>query len=153
MSDEYELDLLLYSLKYARENIARGHIEKVARDFAMSIGWYVDSELFLEMVQRRRLPARVSLSQKKVTLRSIDAMLDAPLILYVDRFHLWKEEWGSYYRYHYPHFIVVTGRSGDKYRIIDPDDGKVRWVAARVLSRAISGLRNHLWISPQIIRL
>ena len=46
ISDKYELELLIFSLKYERENIARGHLEKAVKDFKINIKWYVDSEIF-----------------------------------------------------------------------------------------------------------
>lgn len=153
IKDTYERDLLISSLEYGRESFVKRHLEKAAHDFQLTVKWCVDSQIYLHFVKKLPLTRNVSLIHKKVTLRSIDELLDKPFILYVDRFHLWKREWGLYYRYHYPHFIVVTKRSGEKYRIIDPDDGKVRWIEARILSKAIISLRNHLHISPQIIRL
>ncbi|USN45552.1 MAG: hypothetical protein H6502_00235 [Candidatus Woesearchaeota archaeon] len=149
----YELDLLLFSLKYERENIARGHLEKAAKDYSVSFTWYVDSSIFFNFVKKMNVAKQISLKQEKINLHFINTLLDAPLIIYIDRFYLWKKEWGLYYKYHYPHFVILNKRVGTAYEIIDPDDGQKRFVDAKVLSKAIIGLRNHLWISPQIIQL
>jgi len=151
--DEYELELLIFSLKYERENIARGHLEKVVRDFNVDIKWTVDSKIFFDFVRKMNIPQKIKLFHQKINLKLIDQMLEKPIILYVDRFHLWKKEEGLYYKYHYPHFIIVNRRVGDFYEIIDPDDGKVKRIEFKKLSKAIISLRNHLWISPQIIQL
>ena len=144
ISDKYELELLIYSLKYERENIARGHLEKVVKDFNVRINWYADSKIFFNFVKKMKLPKHVSLINEKINLRMIDRILEKPIILYIDRFCIWKKEWGLYYKYHYPHFIIVNKRIGDFYEIIDPDDGKIKKVEPNKLSKAIISLRNHL---------
>ena len=151
--DKYELELLIFSLKYERENIARGHLEKVVKDFNVKINWYVDSKIFFDFVKKMKLPKQVSLINEKINLGVIDRILKKPIILYIDRFYIWKKEWGLYYKYHYPHFIIVNKRMGDFYEIIDPEDGKTRMLESKKLSKSIIGLKNHLWISPQIIQL
>ncbi len=151
--DKYELELLIFSLKYERENIARGHLEKVVKDFKVNLSWYVDSKVFFDFVKKMRLPKQVSLIKEKINLKFIDKILEKPIILYIDRFLLWKKEWGLYYKYHYPHFVIVNKRIGDFYEIIDPDDGKIKKIEAKKLSKAILSLKNHLWISPQAIQL
>jgi hypothetical protein len=104
--DKYELDLLIFSLKYERENIARGHLEKIIKDFKVKIDWYVDSQIFFDFVKNMNIPKQILLTQEKINLKFIDKILEKPIILYIDRFHLWNKEWGLYYKYHYPHFII-----------------------------------------------
>lgn len=151
--DKYELELLVFSLKYGRENIARGHLEKIVKDFKVKINWYVDSKIFFDFVKKMNLPKQISLKQEKIKLNFIDKILEKPIILYLNRIHLWSKKYGLYYRYHYPHFIIVNKKIGDFYEIIDPDDGKIRKLESKNLSKAIISLRNHLWMSPQIIQL
>ena len=151
--DRYELELLIFSLKYGRENIARGHLEKIVKDFNAKIKWYVGSKIFFDFVKKMKLPKQVSLIKEKIDLKLINKILKKPMILYLDRFYLWNKKWGLYYKYHYPHFIIVNRKIGDFYEIIDPDDGKVKIIGKKILSKAIVSLRNHLWISPQIIQL
>lgn len=148
-----ELDLLLYSLKYGRENIARGHLEKAARDFGVKIKWIVDSRVFYDFTKKGEIPKGVSLENKKINAMLISKIIGDPLILYIDRFYLWERGDGLYHKYHYPHFIIVLEKSGGGYKIIDPEKGKVRIVSPVILSRSISGLRNCLWISPQIMQI
>ena len=149
----YELDLLIFSLKYERENIARGHLEKITKNFKVNVDWYADSKIFFDLVKKMRLPKKISLINEKINLGFIDIILETPVIVYIDRFHLWKKELGLYYKYHYPHFIIVNRKVGNFYEIIDPDDGKIKKIEAKKLSKSIISLRNHLWISPQAIKL
>ncbi len=150
---EYELELLIFSLKHERENIARGHLEKIVRNFRVKVSWYVDSKVFFDFVRKMNLPQKISLIKERINLKLIDTLLEKPLILYLDQVYLWNKKQGLYYKYHYPHFIIVNRKIAEGYEIIDPDDGKVKKVEARQLSKAITSLRNHLWISPQIIQL
>jgi len=153
ISNKYELELLIFSLKYERENIARGHLEKVSKDFKININWYADSKIFFDFVKKMNLPKQISLMKGKINLNFIDKLLEKPIILYIDRFPLWKKGDDLYYRYHYPHFIIINKKIGGFYIIIDPDDGKIKKIGVKRLSKAIISLRNHLWISPQIIQL
>lgn len=150
---KYELDLLIFSLNYERENIARGHLEKIVKDFKVNIDWYVDSKIFFDFVKNMNIPKKISLTQEKIKLNFIDKILEKPIIIYIDRFYLWNKDWGLYYKYHYPHFIIVNKKIDDFYEIIDPDDGKIRKIESKILSKAIISIRNHLWISPQVIQL
>jgi hypothetical protein len=153
IGDEYELDLLIFSLKYERENIARGHLEKVVKDFEVKIDWVADSKIFYDFVNKMQIPKEISLLNQKINLFLIDKLLKNPLIVYTDRFNLWKEGDDLYYKYHYPHFVIITQKKGENYEVIDPDDGKVKIIDAKSLGDAINSLRNYLWISPQIIQV
>ena len=150
ISEKYELELLIFSLKHGRENIARGHLEKIVKDFRVKLKWYTDSQIFFDFTKKMKLPPRISLVQEKINLSFIDR-IKKPAIVYVDKFHLWKKKSGLYYKYHYPHFIIVNRKVGTFYEIIDPDDGQVKLIDKKVLSKAIRSLKNHLWISPQVI--
>lgn len=111
--DKYELKLLIFSLKYERENIARGHLEKVVMDVNVKINWYADSKIFFCFVKKVKLPKQISLINEKINLKMIDWILEKLIILYIDRFYIWKKKSGLYYKYHYPHFIIVNKRIDD----------------------------------------
>ncbi|HLD16075.1 MAG TPA: hypothetical protein VJB94_05915 [Candidatus Nanoarchaeia archaeon] len=151
--DSYEIELLMFSLRYERENIARGHLEKVIKDFRVRVDWYADSKIFFDFLNKIRLPMQLSFIHKKINLKLIDSLLERPIILYIDRFFLWKKEFGLYYKYHYPHFIIVNRKINNFYEVIDPDDGKVKKLSSKILLKAIMGLKIRLWMSPQIIQL
>ncbi|GEM_PF-3681386 len=151
--DKYELELFMFSLKYDRDNIARGHLEKISADYGVGIKWWAESKIFFDFVKRKKIPKRISLASEKINLKFIDSVLEKPLIVYIDRFYLWKKEHGLYFKYHFPHFVIVNRKIGNSYEIIDPDHGTVRKISSKKLSKSISGLRNHLWISPQAIQL
>ena len=153
IEDKYELDLLIFSLKYERENIARGHLEKVVKDFRVKIDWIADSKIFYDFVKKMQIPKDINLINEKINLLLIDKLLKNPLIIYTDRFHLWKKGDDLYYKYHYPHFIIITQKKGEDYEIIDPDDGRIKIIDAKSLGNAVNSLRNYLWISPQIIQV
>ena len=153
IKDRYELDLLNYSFKHERENITRGHIEKVAKDFRVSFDWCVDSKIFFDFIKEKSLFKRIKLINKKINKKLINSILDSSLIVYLDRFFLWEPKHGLYYRYHYPHFVIINRKINNGYEIIDPDDGKIKHINKKVLLKAIYSLRNHFLISPHLIKV
>ncbi len=153
IADKYEMDLLNYSFRHERENIARGHLEKVIKDFSISVNWFVDSKIFFDFIKEKNMKKKIKLVNQKVNLKFIDKILDNPIIVYLDRFFLWDKSHSLYYKYHYPHFIIINKKIGNDYEIIDPDDGKVKIIPNKTLSKAIISLRNYLWISPHIINI
>lgn len=150
--NDKELEILNFSLKYDRENIARGHLEKVIKDFKVKISWYVGTKIFYNFVKRRKINKGINLRFSKVDLKLIN-QFDKPIICYIDQFYLWKKEMGLYYRYHYPHFIIIQKKTGKNYLIIDPNNGKEKKISSKLLSKSISSLKNKLWFSPQIIEI
>jgi len=153
INDSKELEILNYSLKYDRENIARGHIEKIVKDFNVRINWYADGKIFYDFVKARGIPKKTKFILSKINLKLIDSILNEPLILYLDQFYLWERKEGLYYKFHYPHFIVVLDKVKNRYKIIDPNTGKIRLINSDILSKAIISLRSHLWFAPQIMTL
>jgi len=148
-----ELKIFNFALKYNRENFTIGHLQKVINEFNVKISWYVDTKIYYEFVKKQKLSAKINLILKKVNLKTIDQLIEKqPIIIYVDQFYLWKQSQGLYYKYHYPHFIIVLHKNKSKYRIIDPNTGKKEYIGSKKLSKAIISLRNHLWFSPQIIQ-
>lgn len=151
--DKYELDLLFHTLRYSRDSIAVGSLEKITRDFPVKIEWLVESDIFFEFTIRNPLPKNINLTQQPINIKSIKPLLSEPLIIYVDRFHLWQEGSEPYFKYHYPHFIIINRMIGGDFEIIDPDDGQIRIISKNILSRAISSFRNHLWMCPMVIQV
>ena len=153
LADSYELKLLIYSLKHRRENIAKGHLEKFVKDFNINVNWYVGSKIFFDFTKKTKLAKQISLMNKRVDLELVDKLIQKPIIVCIDRFYLWKKGSDLYYKYHYPHFVVINKKLGNFYEIIDPDDGKVKKIEAGVISKAITSLKNRLWMCPQIIQV
>ena len=148
-----ELKMLIFFLKYDRDSIAGGHLMKVVRDYKVNVDWYLGFKIIYNFFKKKNFPEKISLKYTEVNLKLIDSLLDSPIIVYVDQFYLWENSWGLYYKYHYPHFVIIKKRVGNLYQIIDPTDGKIKSVTPRTISKAIASMRNRLWISPQIIKI
>jgi hypothetical protein len=153
LPDKYELELLFFALEYDRENFIIGHLAKACKDFGLKLDWIADSKILFDFAKKRKVPKEVSLSFHKIDLKFIDSMLGKPVIVFLDQFQLWQKSRGRYYKCHWPHFVIVKRKIRGSYEIIDPSTGKKRKISKKLLSKAISSLRNHLWLSPQIIQI
>ena len=149
---DYEIKLLVDSFKYDRENISRGHIEKIVKNHSVQIDWFVDSKIFYNFTKRQKLSKRINLQHKKINLELIKN-LKTPLIIYLDRYYLWQKKQNLYYKYHWPHFLILEKAVKKGYKIIDPDDGKVKIIQKNNLLRTIMELKYRLWLSPMIIQI
>ncbi len=85
-----ELKLLIESFKYDRENIARGHLETAVKKYKTKFNWTVDSKVFYEFTKKQKLHKNIRFRNEKIDLKKIEST-KKPLILYVDRFYLWKK--------------------------------------------------------------
>jgi len=148
-----ELDIFIFGLKYSRENFDLGQIIKVARDCKEKYDWIVDTKMYYDYVKKLKLGKNIKLTQAKINLKTIDSLLYKPLITYLDAYYLWERKCGVYYKYHWPHFVVVLRKVGNNYEIIDPTYGKTRLIDKKILTKSISSLKNRLWLSPKIIRV
>ncbi|MFH1235116.1 MAG: hypothetical protein V1493_05900 [Candidatus Diapherotrites archaeon] len=153
LTDKYELEMLVFAMDYDRENFVVGHLAKACKDFGLKLDWIAGSKILFDFAKKRKMPKAVSFSCHKIDLKFIDSALDRPAIVFLDQFQLWQKSMGLYHKCHWPHFVVVEKKTRGSYEIIDPSTGKKREISKKLLSKAISSLRNHLWLSPQIIRI
>ena len=129
-----------------------GHLDKITKDFGIPVEWIIDSKIFYDFTKRINLN-KVSIKKEYVSLKNINKKLKKGfLITYIDGFYLWEKDYGLYFKYHFPHFIIILSKTEEKYRIIDPNDGIIKEVNEKVLLRGIKSLKRHLWMSPMIIR-
>lgn len=149
-TSEQEVSLLVSSLKYDRENIARGHLEKMVLDYPVNIIWYVGSKVFYNFTKKQGLNNKIKFEEKNIDLKTINK-LSKPFIIYLDRFYLWKKNQNKYYRYHWPHFVIIEKKVKTGYKIIDPDDGKRKIIKSATLTKSIKELKRRLWLSPMVI--
>ena len=136
-----------YALKFSKLNWVAGHLDFVAKKFNVKLQWCVDNKRFYSLAKKLPLSKNVSLKQNKITLRLINEKLRfAPVIVYVD-------DWILRRTVHYPHFTIILGEKNAKCKIFDPWDGKEKLVEAKLLTKGITSLRNHLKFCPQVIVL
>ena len=153
INDKLELDLFNFALHFSRENFIMGHLEKFSKKFNQKVKWIVDTQVYYDFTKKLKLSKKINLEKQKINLETIDKLLPKPLIVYIDQFYLWNKKQNLYYKYHYPHFIVILKKQKKGYIILDPNDGEEKLISSKLLSQSVSELRNKLWFSPQIIQL
>ena len=87
---------------------------------------------------------KIKTEVRKIDLNLVNQLLDKKPILYIDAYYLFKV-------YHYPHFITVLDKIGNKYNIFDTWDGREKLIDGKVLAKLIFSLRNHIKLCPQVL--
>lgn len=139
-----ELECILHSMKFSRLDFAAGHIDFVSRRFGVRVLRIVDREKGADYLKGLKVPnARTEV--KRITLGLVDRLVKkSPAILYTDSYALFGHV-------HLPHFVTVVGKKNGKYRVFDPWFGRYMLLDGKTLSRAVSLLRSHIRLVPQII--
>jgi hypothetical protein len=144
LSKKLELACLLNSLNYSRDDFVAGHLEFVTKKFKVQVERYVDNDTYRKYLHRFKVK-NATLKTKKTTLTLINSLLDSsPIILLVDTQKLFNT-------IHYPHWITVLEKKKNTYKVFDTWEGKQRTLTAKQLQSAISKLRNHLRMAPQVV--
>jgi hypothetical protein len=101
----------------------------------------------LKILEKINFSGKINLIREKISLNLINSLFkNSPLIIYIDDFYV------NHY-IHYPHFVIILKKQDNGFRIFDPLDGKIKFVEAKKLSRAIKSLRNLLKFCPKLIQL
>lgn len=144
ITKKLELECILHSMRFSRLDFVAGHLDFVARRFGVRILRIVDMEKRAGYAKGIRVPnSRTEV--KKITLGLVDRLIkESPLILYTDSYALFGYV-------HLPHFVTVVGKKNGKYMVFDPWFGRYMLVDGKTLSKAISLLRSHIRLVPQVI--
>jgi hypothetical protein len=145
-SKRLELDCLFYSLKFSKYDFVIGHLDFIVKRFDVNIIRIVDNKKFYNYVKKIKSSSKIKTEVKKINLKLINKFLNKHPILYIDSYYLFKV-------CHYPHFITILEKIGNKYKIFDPWEGKEKLIKSKVLAKSISSLRNHIKFCPQMIIL
>ncbi len=146
ISQKLEREFINYALDFSKDNFTVGHLDFIAKKFNVWLNFYVDNKPFFNFIKEFKFSNKITLIQEKIDLKLISKLIKiSPIIVYVDSYYLWKVS-------HYPHFIIVTKKSKNGYKIFDPWDGKTKNINSNILSKSISSLRNRLKFCPQVIQ-
>ncbi|RMD67494.1 hypothetical protein D6817_01470 [Candidatus Pacearchaeota archaeon] len=143
ISKKLELACLLHSLKFSKHDFVIGHVDFIVKKFNVRVTRIVGSKRLFDHLKRKR-SRNLSTKRKRIDLSLINKFLDKQPIVEMDVYHLYRT-------YHYPHFITILGKTGNKYKIFDTWDGKEKFVRSKTLANSISSLKNRLKLSPQMI--
>ncbi len=131
-------------MKFSKADFVIGHLDFIAKKFGVNIIRIVDNKPFCDYVEKIKSSFKIKTETRKIVLKLVNQLLDKKPILYVDAYYLFKV-------HHYPHFITVLGKIGNKYKYMDTWDGKEKLIEGKILSKSISSLRNRIKFCPQIL--
>ncbi|VVB78053.1 Peptidase_C39 like family protein [uncultured archaeon] len=147
INKEIELEVINHSMKFSKEDFVVGHLDYISEKFKINILRVVDNKPFYEYIKKIKTNSKINTITHKIDLGLIDSYLkNTQPIVYIDAYSLFKIS-------HAPHFITVLKKTDEKYEIFDPWYGKTMIIESKVLSDAVSSLRNHLLFCPQLITL
>ncbi len=109
---------------------------------AAKITMFVDNLFYARQLQARQTSSsqQLSIRHQAITMQFLQRA-HLPMALYIDR-----HDFGSYS--HWPHFVVILGRSGSDYLIMDPWTGGRKRRTGKDLDASLETLRNTLKICP-----
>lgn len=138
-----ELEILKHSLDYSKFDFVSGHLD-FFKD-KVSFERIVDNKIFLKHLESVNVEYK-NVKVKKVNTKLIDFLLQnyGKVIVYLDSYILYQDV-------HYPHFILINGRSDKYYEVIDPWNGEKKLISKNVIKEGINMLNNHLLFCPQLI--
>ncbi|MFH1855112.1 MAG: C39 family peptidase [bacterium] len=127
------------------------YLDSVLASFAQntdkSVQMLVDNEILTSILQKSlaKFEDRITIEQKPINARLVaEIVQNKPVVIHLDDNYL-----GDYS--HASHFVVVSSFEDGKFEIIDPVDGKVKYLSDAKLNGAFESLKNHIKMSPEII--
>ncbi len=145
INKKLELDCIIHSLKFSKDDFVVGHIDFIQNNFSVKITRLVDNKLFYNYLKDIKATDLIETKIVKIDLELIDNLLkNNKPILYLDSYCLFKIT-------HSPHFVTVIDKIGNSYKIFDPWDGKFKEISSKIVLEGIESLRNHLKFCPQIL--
>lgn len=140
-----ELNLLVGGYKRVRESYALGIALEFVSSYKKKLIILISNREYHKKLSKLNKSQRVQLTFKEINLKLINTT-NPPYILYLDNYVLARD-------IHYPHFVIVERRQNKKFVLIDPWDGKRRWLTESKLLKGVLSLKNYLKFCPLVIKL
>jgi len=146
INQKLELDCVNHSMKFSKEDFVIGHLDFIAKQYNIPFKRIVDNKQVHNYLKTLKFSKKIKTEVKKIDIKLIDKYIDKQPIIAIDFYYLLKA-----FPYHYPHFITVLGKKGDKYHIFDTWQGKERYIDREMLAEALYSLRDYILFSPEMI--
>lgn len=116
-----ELEILLEGDKLSKENRTFGHLAYVCKKFNLKATYFsskvVSEKLADELIGKIGLES-IATEHREINSKLVRELLSGEeVIISIDDYALRKE-------LHFPHFVVIDGYKGKKFRLLDPWEGK-----------------------------
>jgi hypothetical protein len=142
-----ELDILTSGLTFTKEDFTIGHLVELCKKYDIEIEQFTDSKWFCEQLTKLNLPENLKIIHQKINKQFIEKIYK-PNIVFLDAYYLYD----FFGVCHLPHFIILKSFN-NIVTIDDPWDGKTKTLSAGKFMKAISSLKNRLYLSPKLIRV
>ena len=143
-SKKLELKILRAGLKFDKKVYDIGQLHEMARRYGLDFDYFVENLKAFHYTRKLPFSKRIIIHNKKVDSQFIKEILEnGPIILPLDPYGLFDED-------HYSHYILLAGRKGRFFSVIDPWTGEEKQVEQRLLSKGIRRLRT-IGFSPVLI--
>src|SRR3989344_4863257 len=136
LTQRLELNCLIHSLKFSKDDFVIGHLDFISKKFNVNIERIFDNQYFFSYLKKLKSVPNTKMFVNKICLSLLNNILKKQPILLVDSFYFNKV-------YHYPHWITILNKIGTRYKIYDTWGGKEKTIEGKVLAKAIYSLRNH----------
>ncbi len=147
INKDIELDCIIHSLKFSKKDFVGGHLDFIEKNFNKKLIRIVDNKFYFENYVEKSTSDLSPVQINKINLNLINKFIEkSRIIIYLDNYFLHKEV-------HFPHFVTILKKADNSYLIYDPWDGNEKVIEGKILSKAISSLRNNLKFCPQMIIL
>jgi len=148
LDKQEEFNILFEGLKFTRLDFSTGHLVYLAKKFPELIfEQYIDFEVFYGILNKLEVPKNLKMYSKKINFKFLkEAVKESPAIVYIDMFTLEGI-------YHYSHFVILESIDKENAIIYDPWSGDKIKLKTKILMKSVSYVRNHLKISPKLIRI
>lgn len=137
-----ELGLIVGGFKRYRESYAPGIIKEFVSKYNKRVKVYVHSKYFFKKL-RWLADFNIQFEHHKINLELMNR-LDVPFIAHVDDRILRRSV-------HWPHFVIVERKHKNKFVLIDPWDGKRKFLNENKLMYGVLSLKNYLKYCPLLI--
>ena len=148
LEENEEYNILFEGLKFTRLDFSTGHLVYLAKKFPeLTFEQYIDFPVFYGILNGLDVPTNFKMCSQKINLKFLKGMVkENPVIVYLDMYTLERI-------YHYSHFVILESIDDENAIIYDPWSGDKIKLKTKILMRSVSYVRNHLKISPKLIRI
>lgn len=134
-SKKLELNLLTAGLRFDKKNYDIGQLHETARRYRLDVDYFMESLDDFHYTRRLPFSKRIIIHNRKIDLEFIRKMLGkGPVIIALDPYGLFDES-------HYAHYVLLTGRKGKFFSLLDPWTGEEKTADAAALGRGLRMLR------------
>ncbi|GEM_PF-1034640 len=139
-----ELRVLNAGLKFDSKNYDIGQLHETARRYNIDFDYFVENLETFHYTRKLPFSKRIVIHNKKIDMEFIREKLGSgPVIIPLDPYGLFDEG-------HYAHYVLLAGKKGKFFAVVDPWTGEEKQVEQKAVFRAIRAMKK-LKFAPVLI--